>query len=78
MSTTFPDILYRAYKKTEYAKSFVFEGRFRLGKLQIYRDIEDRNRADCTEGKGYYQDKDGIHEHFELGGDIYLLSLLSR
>ena len=75
MSKTFPGILYRAYQKIEHAEKFVTDGAFRLGKLQIYRDLEDRSRTDRTEGRGHYLDRDGIHENFELGGDIYLLSL---
>ncbi len=75
MSTIFPNILYRAYKKKEYAEEFVFNGKFRLGKLQMYHCVEDKNRIDQTEGQGHYLDTNGIHEHFELGNDVYLLSL---
>jgi len=75
MGEMFPIVLYRAYKKSEYAEKFVYEGIFFIGKLEGYRDIEDQCRADNSEGLGYYQDNDGIHEHSELIGDIYLLSL---
>lgn len=69
-----PELVFRAYSKPEYAGRFVSNGQFRLGKLHLYRDIEDKSRADETEGLGHYKDKDGIHEHFQFGNQIYLIS----
>lgn len=64
--------LYRAFTTELHARKFV-EGRFRMGRLDQYRDIEDRARIDATEGLGRYVDGDGVNEHFELGNPIYIL-----
>ena len=64
--------LYRAFTTEHYAREFV-EGRFRMGRLDRYRDIEDGARVDATEGLGHYVGGDGVNEHFELGNPIYIL-----
>lgn len=69
---TCSDSLYRAFTDERFAREFV-EGRFRMGRLDRYREIEDRARVDASEGLGHYVDGDGVNEHFELGNPIYIL-----
>jgi hypothetical protein len=49
----FPDILYRAFEKFEYAQSFC-SGQIRFGSVMGYRNIEDEKRKDETEGTGHF------------------------
>lgn len=71
---SYPQILYRAFTDLCYAQQFADAGRFRIGRLDSYRNIENNARADAEEGLGRYIDKDGISEYFELGNPIYILS----
>ena len=48
----FPKLLYKAYEKEKYAKSFVEQGSFLLNIQEYYRNIEDLSRKDKDEGKG--------------------------
>lgn len=48
----FPDFCYKTYDCEDYANQFVFSGKFRLGCLGYYRNIEDIFRCDQTEGFG--------------------------
>ncbi len=64
--------LYRAFTAENHARDFV-AGRFRIGRLDMYRDIEDAARSDATEGYGYYVDGSGVSEYFELGNPVYIL-----
>jgi hypothetical protein len=75
MTEDIPNSLLRDFGEPQYVERFIARGEFRLGKLQLYRNTEVKNRADLTEGFGYYRDENGIHENFEFGGHIYLLSL---
>ena len=70
-----PNSLLRDFGEPMYAEGFLSKGEFRLGKLQLYQNTENKNRVDVTEGYGYYRDENNIHEHSEFGGYIYLLSL---
>lgn len=49
----FPDILYRAFDKLEHAHDFL-NGKIRFGKLDYYRNIENHNRQDVSEGIGHF------------------------
>lgn len=70
---TCSEYLYRAFTDFRYAREFVSAGRFRLGRLDRYREIENAARVDAAEGYGHYVDQAGIHEHFRRGEPIYLL-----
>ncbi len=72
-SDSLPRYLYRAFKCETFASDFVERGKFRMGRSRIYQEIEDIKRQDPNEGIGHYVDKDGIHEHFQLGNTMYLL-----
>jgi hypothetical protein len=45
-----PGFLYRAFQDENQALEFVKQGRFRLGLLRYYTEIEDNSRRDKTEG----------------------------
>jgi hypothetical protein len=64
--------LYRAFTSFDYAHDFL-NGRFRLGLLKHYQDIEDAGRVDSSEGEGHYIDANGVHEYFESGNSTYVL-----
>jgi hypothetical protein len=49
----FPESCYRAFKCEEHAEQFIYSGRFRMGCLLSYREIEDKPRRDPTEGRGH-------------------------
>lgn len=70
---TYPTLLYRAFTDLCYARLFADAGRFRLGRLDSYRDNENKERKDPAEGYGYYIDKNGVAENFELRNVIYVL-----
>jgi hypothetical protein len=65
-------MLYRAFSKHEYARQFVFEGRFRLGLLSHYRNIEGPQK-DPTEGVADYVDGGAIKNTVHGGNEAYLL-----
>lgn len=65
-------LLYRAFTAESYATEFL-AGRFRMRRVDQYREIEDAARVDATEGLGHYVDGIGVNEHFELGNPIYVL-----
>ena len=46
-----PKLLYRAFSSKRYAEDFFYEGKFRLGLLEYYIDIEDENIKDESEGR---------------------------
>ncbi len=46
-----PKALCRAFSSEIYAKEFVEHGRFRLGHINLYVQIEDKKRRDQTEGQ---------------------------
>lgn len=48
----FPDSCYRAFECKEHARQFI-DGKFRMGCLLSYREIEDKSRRDRTEGYGH-------------------------
>ncbi len=48
-------VVFRAFKERAYAEAFVEHGRFRMGNLRIYTEIEDENRKDSSEGQGHFQ-----------------------
>jgi len=66
-------VRYRAFTHARFANDFVNKGRFRLGRLDHYRRIEDSLRADPSEGLGHYVDRAGVNEYFERGEAIYVL-----
>jgi hypothetical protein len=70
---TCPTLLYRAFTDLCHARQFADAGRFRIGRLDCYQNIENAARMDAAEGHGYYIDKNGISENFELGNVIYVL-----
>lgn len=74
----FPKLLYRAFTDLCHAQQFVDEGRFRIGRLDKYRTVENAARVDSSEGLGHYVDADGISEHFEFGNAIYILCCSSE
>lgn len=45
-----PAVLFRGFEHLEHARAFVDEGVMRLGKLEWYRDHEDKRRRDPHEG----------------------------
>lgn len=71
---SYPNLLYRAFTDLCYARQFADAGRFRIGRLDWYRNIENAARGDAEEGLGHYIDTDGISEYFKLGNPIYILS----
>ncbi|MCI0559249.1 MAG: hypothetical protein MN733_12200 [Nitrososphaera sp.] len=70
----FPHVLYRAFETHKYADAFTKIGKFRMGALRTYKQIENSNRRDSTEGDGHYIDGKGVNAHFQLGNDVYVLS----
>lgn len=66
--------LFRAFENKCHAVDFA-SGRFRMGVLGRYRDIEDVSRQDTQEGYGHYIDRCKTHWHFQLGNPIYVLFL---
>ncbi|MCK4911629.1 MAG: hypothetical protein KAR83_08290, partial [Thermodesulfovibrionales bacterium] len=46
-----PKILYKSYKKEKYANDFISRGKFRLGRIDFYKNIEDNARCDKSEGE---------------------------
>jgi hypothetical protein len=51
----YPEYIYRAFTKRKYAEEFVDEGKFVLGNLKRYKQIEDSSRQDKTEGIAEFQ-----------------------
>ncbi len=74
MNNSFPHVLYRAFETHEYADAFTKFGKFRVGALRTYKQIENSKRRDSTEGDGHYIDGKGVNAHFQLGNDVYVLS----
>jgi len=70
---TCPTLLYRAFTDQCYATQFADAGRFRLGRLDSYRNNENKERMDAAEGYGHYIDENGVSEYFELRNVIYVL-----
>lgn len=68
----FPSVLYRGFTEINHANDFI-DGRFRLGLLDSYQNIENAARADPSEGDGHYVSSDGISEYFKSGNPTYLL-----
>ena len=68
----FPNVLYRGFTEINHANDFI-DGRFRLGLLDSYQNIENAARADPSEGDGHYVSSDGISEYFKSGNPTYLL-----
>lgn len=64
--------LLRAFTDEQYAVEFI-NGKFRLGLLSHYRNIEDKTRQDLSEGYGHFVDELDHHWHTEFGGPIYVL-----
>jgi hypothetical protein len=46
-----PKFLYKGFDKEEHAILFIEKGKFRLGLIQYYKNIEDANRRDKSEGR---------------------------
>lgn len=68
-----PEFVYKVFSEEEHASSFLNEGRFRIGKLQTYKSIEDAGRKDKLEGQASYQFEDDLiqvhySEEFEATG----------
>ena len=51
----YPSCVYRAFDKKEYAEKFINEGRFVLGNLKKYKNMEDSLRKDKTEGEAVFR-----------------------
>jgi len=51
----YPDVILRGFTKRAYAEDFVEHGRFRMGNLRSYTQIEDENRKDPLEGQGHFR-----------------------
>lgn len=47
--------VFRAFKERARAEDFVEHGRFRMGNLRTYTEIEDEGRKDPSEGQGHFQ-----------------------
>ena len=60
------DHIYKAFSKMEYALDFVDRGRFRFGALATYKNIEDANRRDNSEGVGSFRTPGNVTSvHFD-------------
>ncbi len=75
---SYSGVLYRAFDDIRFAQQFAESGRFRLGRLDYYCDIESAERADASEGQGHYIDGEGASIRFYLGNPIYILSCSSE
>ena len=51
----YPKFVYRAFKQKSHADNFALSGKFRMGNIRVYTDIEDGNRQDSSEGQGQFQ-----------------------
>jgi hypothetical protein len=51
----YPKTVFRAFKDRAHAEDFVEHGRFRMGNLRTYTEIEDEGRKDSLEGQGHFQ-----------------------
>lgn len=51
----YPETVFRAFKDRAHAEDFVLHGRFRMGNLRTYTEIEDDGRKDPSEGQGHFQ-----------------------
>lgn len=69
-----PETLLRAFKEEQHAIEFITSGKFRLGELAYYRNIEDGARRDHSEGLGRYFDHQNIQHDIELGNLKYIFS----
>ena len=49
----YPKILYKSFDTLEFAQQFL-SGYIRFGNVLEYKEIEDENRRDITEGTGHY------------------------
>lgn len=70
----YPHCVYRAFDKKDDAEKFINEGRFVLGNLKKYKNIEDSSRKDETEGEAVFQ-RPGIDTstHCELVNPRFIL-----
>ena len=57
-----PPYVYKAFERSEYVRSFLDEGRVRLGLLQSYREIEGASRRDEAEGGTEYRIKGPVRQ----------------
>jgi len=51
----YPDTVFHAFDDRAHAEDFVLRGRFRMGNLRTYTEIEDEHRRDRSEGQGHFQ-----------------------
>jgi hypothetical protein len=51
----YPKVVLRFFKERAHAEEFVDHGKFRMGNLRIYTEIEDEDRKDPSEGQGHFQ-----------------------
>ena len=51
----YPDVVVRAFREKAHAEDFALRGRFRMGNLRTYTEIEDEGRRDRSEGEGHFQ-----------------------
>ena len=66
-----PDFVYKAFPREEYALAFVNEGIFRIGSLNQYKQTEDENRKDATEGQSSYQYETELQQiHYSAAGEV--------
>ena len=55
-----PKFVYKALSEEKHAHDFLQEGRFRIGRLQSYKAIEDAGRRDSSEGEALYRFEDDL------------------
>jgi hypothetical protein len=51
----YPKTVFRAFKERARAEDLVEHGRFRMGNLRTYTEIEDEARKDPSEGQGHFR-----------------------
>ncbi len=51
----YPDTVFHRFEDRAHAEDFALRGRFRMGNLRTYTEIEDEGRRDRSEGQGHFQ-----------------------
>ncbi len=68
----FPPLLYRAFSRREYAQQFM-NGIIRFGNIYYYKQIEDENRRDRTEGESHVRYRGIDQQGMFASNSIYIL-----
>jgi len=56
----YPDTVFHRFKERAHAEEFALRGRFRMGNLRTYTEIEDEGRRDRSEGQGHFQRRGNV------------------